>query len=338
MAGRVAADLAVDLGTACTRLVVRGRGLVLEAPTVVATQQGARGRAVVAVGDEARRMLGRTPAGMAVVRPVRGGVVSDFEATEQLLAWLFGQAGGRSLFRPRVLVCVPSGTTEVERRAVQESARAAGAREVLLVPTAMAAAIGAGLEVTEPVGSLVLDVGAGRTDVGLVSLGGLVKRQSVEVAGHALDEAIRSWVRRNHSLEIAERTAETLKLHVGAAWPRAEARSMRVRGRDVVASAPRELDVTTADVAEALSAPVGRIRRALLDVLRDTPPELSADLCDRGVLLCGAGSQLRELDAVLREDTGVGVLRVDDPGRCVARGAASLLQDATLCDRVAATL
>lgn len=338
MAARGAADLAVDLGTACARLVVRGRGLVLEAPTVVATQQGARGRGVVAVGDEARRMLGRTPAGMAVVRPVRGGVVADFEATEQLLSWLFGHAGGRSLFRPRVLVCVPSGTTEVERRAVQECARAAGAREVLLVPTAMAAALGAGLQVTEPVGSLVVDVGAGRTDVGLVCLGGIVARASVEVAGHALDEAIRSWLRRNHSLAIAERTAETLKQHVGAATARAESRQMRIRGRDLVASAPRELDVTTADVAEALDAPVGRLRRALLDVLRETPPELSADLVDRGVLLCGAGSQLRELDAVLREDTGVPVLRVEDPGRCVARGAAALLEDAALCDRVAATL
>lgn len=336
MAARLAADLAVDLGTAFTRIVVRGRGLVLEAPTVVATQQGARGRTVVAVGDEARRMLGRTPTGMSVVRPVRGGVVADFEATEQLLGWALRQIGSRSLFRPRVLVCVPSGTTEVERRAVQECTRAAGAREVLLVPTAMAAAVGAGLQIDEPVGSLVVDIGAGRTDMGVVSLGGLVARSSMEVAGELLDDAIRSWLRRNHSLEIAERTAETLKQHVGAASPRAEARQMRIRGRDVVASAPRELDVTTADVTEALGAPVGRIRRALLDLLKETPPELSADLVDRGVLLCGAGSQLRELDVVLREDTGLTVLRVEDPGRCVARGAAALLEDPALCARVAA--
>lgn len=338
MGARMAADLAVDLGTACTRVVVRGRGLVIEAPTVVATQQGPRGRTVVAVGADARKMMGRTPAGMSVVRPVRNGVVADFEATEQLLRHLLAAAGARSLFRPRLLVCIPSGTTEVERRAVQESARAAGAREVYLVATAMAAAIGAGLPVTEPVGSVIIDTGAGRTDIGVISLGGLVVRQSLEVAGDSLDDAIRSWLRRNHSLEIAERTAETLKHHIGAASPHAEPRKMRIRGRDTVAAAPRELDVTTADIAEAIDAPINRIRRAVLETLRETPPELSADICERGILLCGGGSMLRELETLIREDTGVAVLHTEDPARCVARGAAVLLEDPALCERVAATV
>lgn len=335
---RVAADLAVDLGTSTTRVVVRGRGLVTEAPTVVATQQGPRGRSVVAVGADARRMIGRTPAGMTVVRPVRNGVVADFEATEQLLRHLLAAAGARSIFRPRVLVCIPSGTTEVERRAVQESARAAGAREVYLVATSMAAAIGAGLPVGEPVGSLIIDAGAGRTNVGLTSLGGLVVRKSLDIAGDTLDEAIRSWMRRNHSLEIAERTAETLKHHVGAAIPHAEPLKMRIRGRDTVAGAPRELDVTTAQIAEAIEAPVNQIRRCVLEALREAPPELSADICDRGLLLCGGSSALRELDTLLREDTGLPVLHTDDPARCVARGAGRLLEDAELCERVAATV
>lgn len=336
--GRVAAELAVDLGTSHTRVVVRGRGIVLEAPTVVAIQQGPRGREVVAVGADARKMIGRTPAGLAVVRPVRGGVIADFEAAEQLLRHLLGAAGTRSFFRPRALVCIPTGTTEVERRAVQESARAAGAREVYLVATSMAAALGAGLPVSDPVGSVILDIGGGRTDVGVVSMGGLVVRQSLQVAGDALDDAIRSWLRRNHSLEIAERTAETLKHHIGAAHVHATPHRMRVRGRDVVTGAPRELDVSTAEVAEAIESPVGRIRRCVLDALRDTPPELSSDICDRGLLLCGGGSALRDLDVLLREDTGLPVLHTDDPARCVARGAERLLDDAALFERVAATV
>jgi rod shape-determining protein MreB len=340
MASRQPAELAVDLGSSVTRVAVRGRGIAVEEPTVVATQVGSRGREVVAVGTEAREMIGRTPAGISVIRPVRGGVVSDFEATEQLLKSLFQRVGGRSLLRPRVLVCVPSGTTEVQRRAVQDSARAAGAREVFLVATAMAAAIGADLPVSKPVGSLVVDTGGGRTEVGVVSLGGLVVGRSAAVGGDAMDEAIAAWARAQHGVQIGERTAEAVKHTVGAAVVdpnedvRGRAAQMRIRGRDIRTGAPREIEVHSTDVADAVSGPVGAIRRAVLDCLAETPPELAADILDRGLILAGGGSALRGMDALLRADTGLPVLHAEEPSRCVIRGAAVVLDDLALFDRV----
>jgi rod shape-determining protein MreB and related proteins len=335
---RVTADLGLDLGTACTRIVARGRGILLDVPTVVATAARARGREVVAIGDEAKRMIGRTPEGTHVVRPVRGGVVADFEATEQLLRALLKQVGVSGLRRPRMLVAIPSGTTEAERRAVQESARAAGAGQVLLVAAPLAAAVGADLPVSDPVGSMIVDVGGGRTHVAVLSLGGLVVRRSIQVAGDDLDDAIGVWLRETHGVLIGERTAETLKVRVGSVTPELHPElRMRVRGRDLATGRPRELDVSAADVAQATLTPVDQVRAVVLEALKDTPPELSADIVDRGVLICGGTSGLRGLDARLREDTGLAVLQAERPTHCVALGTERLLDDADLLERVAAS-
>lgn len=329
------ADLAIDLGTSHVRVVSAGRGLVLEAPTAVAIRSGAGGREVVAVGDEAKKMLGRTPAGTEVVRPVRGGVVADFQATEALLRELIGRVGGRALMKPRVLVCIPSTLTEVERRAVLESTRAAGSRDVTLAPTPMAAAIGAGLPITEPVGSMIVDVGGGRTEVAVTSLGGTVVRRGDTIAGDTMDEALVTWLLREHDLVVGTTTAEQIKLRVGCAMPVQPPTTTRIRGRDMHEGAPREVDVTSDDAAVALASTVDKLRDLVLATLQDTPPELAADIIDRGIVLCGGAAQLGGLDHLLREATGLPVLLAEDPARCVARGAARLLDDDVLFERVA---
>ncbi|MEQ1505891.1 MAG: rod shape-determining protein [Myxococcota bacterium] len=334
---RVAADLGVDLGTANTRIVARGRGIVLDVPTVVATAARARGREVVAIGDAAKKMIGRTPEGTNVVRPVRGGVIADFESTEQLLSALLKQVGGGGLRKPRLLVAIPSGTTEVERRAVQESARAAGAGAVLLVASPIAAAVGADLPVSDAVGSMIVDVGGGRTHVAVLSLGGMVVGRSLPLAGDDLDDAITGWLRTVHGLLIGERTAETLKVRVGTVTPELHPElRMRIRGRDLATGRPRELDVSAEDLSAAVSDPIERVRAVVREALLETPPELSADIVDRGVLLCGGTSHLRGLDARLRDDTGLAVLQAEHPTHCVALGTELLLDDAELLERVAA--
>jgi rod shape-determining protein MreB len=330
------ADVAVDLGTSNTRIAVRGRGVVLDQPTAIAIQRGGRGREVIAVGEEARRMLGRTPAGTEVIRPLRAGVVYDFDATELLLRALLRQVSTRTMLRPKLLVAIPSDTTEVERRAVQESARAAGGRDVTLVSAPLVAALGADMPVREPVGSVIVDVGGGRTDVAVVSLGGLVQRRSVSVAGDSMEDAIRAWLEAEHNLQIGERTAENLKIRIGCAIAPHEPGHMRIRGRDRESSRPVELDVTAQEMSMALSGPVSRIREVLLETLAATAPELSSDIMDRGILLCGGGSLLRGLDEVLRNATGLPVMHVDAPTQCVIRGAHALLDDEELYARVTA--
>lgn len=332
MAG--AADLAVDFGSSTIRVSARTRGIVLEIPSAIATRPGPRGPEVVAVGKPARRMLGRTPADIKVVRPVRGGVVVDFPMAEALLRHALKNSGYRSLRKPRVLVAVPSGTTEVERRAILEVVRAAGARDVTLVSTSMCAAIGAGIPVSDPSASLLVDVGGGRTDVGIVCLGGLVVRRSLPVAGAAFDTAIATWVRRNHNLLIGDATAEAVKWRVGVAAQLGDGRSMRIRGRDLPTGGPREIDITTDDTAEALAEPVTTIRQIVLDALREAPPEVAGDIHDRGLVLCGGGSTLLALDRVLSDATHLPVLTPDAPERAVALGAAMLLDDPALLEVV----
>ena len=332
---RFAAEVAVDLGSSNTRVWMRGQPNMVDAPTVVATQAGPHGREVVATGEEARGMLGRAPADTEVVRPVRGGVIADFEATEQLLRTLIRTASSRSLLRPRILVCIPSGTTEVERRAVQECARAAGGREVIPVVTSIAAAIGADLPVTEPVGSLIVDIGGGRTGVAVTSLGGVVVGRSVRVGGDAMDEAITHHLRQRHNLVIGPRTAEAIKLEIGGATPNDG--EMRVRGRDMGAGFPREVSLTGEEVAGALAEPITRIRQTVLDTLRETPPELSADIATHGLFLCGGASLLPGLDEVLREATGLPVLRPAEPLLCVINGASKLMHDVLMLHRVTET-
>ncbi len=331
------ADLAVDLGTWATRIVSRTGGLVLEAPTVLATAARPRGREIVAVGEEAKRMMGRAPPGTDVIRPVRGGVIADFEATERLLKVFLGQLA-RGLRRPRLLVCIPSGTSEVERRAVQESARAAGAGEVFLAPKAIAAALGAELPVSDPVGSMIVDVGAGRTEAAITSLGGLVVRKSLQVAGDSLDDAIQAWLRRNHELLIGEATASRLKHHVGSLTPETDGHlAMRIRGRHLGTGRPTEVDITAQALSEPITEAVRRIRDVVKEALREAPPELSADIIDRGILLCGGTSHLRGLATLLSEDSGLPVLQAENPEHCVALGAGHLLEDADLFERVVAS-
>lgn len=332
--GKPSADLAVDLGTWATRIVSRTGGLVLEAPSVIATAPRARGREVVAVGEEAAKMIGRAPPGTSVVRPIRGGVIADFEATEQLLRALLGKLG-RGLRRPKLLICIPSATSEVERRAAQESARAAGAGEVALAPTAICAALGAGLPVSDPVGSMIVDTGAGRTEAAITSLGGTVVGKSLQLAGDSLDDAVQAWLRRSHQLLVGETTAQRLKHHVGSLTPEIDGHlSMRIRGRHMATSRPTELDITARALSEPLLEAAVRIRNVVRECLRDAPPELSADIIDRGILLCGGSSHLRGLATLLAEDCGLPVLQAEAPEHCVALGAQRLLDDASLFERV----
>lgn len=327
-------DLAVDLGSSAARLGARGRGIVAEIPTVVAVQQGRRGKQIVASGVEARKMLGRTPAATEVIRPVRAGVIVDFDAAEHLLRGLLGMAG-RTVLRPRVVVCVPYGLTDVERKAVQESVRAAGARDVSLIDAPMAAAVGADLPVSKPVGSMIVDVGAGRTHVAVVSLGGVVVSRAIQVAGDAIDGAIAAWMRDEHELVIGAHTAESIKHKIGCAVPLEPPLHTRVRGRDLGGGGPREVDLDSNQLHAAISGPVQAIRDAMLAVLRETPPEISADILQRGVILSGGGGRLRHMDRVLRDACHLPVLTADDPARCVARGACQILEDDALYERVA---
>lgn len=328
-------DLALDLGTSNTRIMGRGRGLLAEVPTVVAVQATPRGREIVATGVEARKMLGRTPAGTEVIRPVRGAVVVDFAATEHLLKALLSKSGARTFLRPKLLVVIAPDLSEVERKAVQESARAAGGRDVSLVPSPMAAALGAELPVTRPVGSMIVDVGGGRTDVAVISLGGLVAWRSVRIAGDQLDAAIAQWLRNDRDLLVGEHTAEAIKLRTGCVEPVDPPLTTRIRGRDISQGVPREVDLDSNEIRGAMQPVIDQIRDTVLEVLADTPPELAADILSRGVILCGGGAKLRGLDRLLRDATGLPVLQAEDPLRCVARGAARLLDDDALFERMA---
>ena len=326
--GWVSADMAIDLGTANTLVYVKGRGIVLNEPSVVAMiRQGGKNQ-VLAVGEDARQMLGRTPGNIQAIRPMRDGVIADFDIAEAMIKHFIRKVHNRGSFAsPQVVVAVPSGATPVERRAIRESAESAGARRVYLMEEPMAAGIGAGLPVTEPTGSMVVDVGGGTTEVAVLSLSGIVYSKSVRVAGDKMDEAIISYVRRNHNLLIGEATAERIKKDIGAAAPPEDGkgRTVGVRGRDLVNGVPRELLVNQNDMAEALAEPVAAIVEAVKVALEHTAPELAADIVDRGIMLTGGGALLGKLDEVLREATGLPVSVADQPLLCVAMGAGRAL-------------
>ena len=331
-------DLAIDLGTANTLVYATGRGIVVDEPSVVAVAKGAgvaHGK-VLAVGMSAKQMLGRVPGNIIAIRPLKDGVIADFEITEAMLRYFIEQAvGRRMLVHPRMVVCIPFGITEVEKRAVQESARSAGAREVILVPEPMAAAIGAGLPVTEPVGSMIVDIGGGTTEVAVISLGGISVSQSLRVAGDQMDEAITAYVKRKYNCLIGERTAEDIKLRIGCAAPKIKTATMHVKGRDLSSGTPREFEVSTDDCAVALQDVVAQIIEAVRTTLEKTPPELAADIIDQGVVLAGGGALLAGLDEVLRDATGLPVVIAEDPLRCVALGAGATLEKPELLKRVA---
>jgi rod shape-determining protein MreB and related proteins len=328
--GLMSADMAIDLGTANTLVYVRGQGIVLNEPSVVAITILNGRKHVLAVGEEAKQMLGRTPGNIMAIRPLRDGVIADFEIAEEMIKHFIRKVHNRRSFAsPQMVICVPSGSTAVERRAIQESAESAGARRVDLIEEPMAAAIGAGLPVTEPTGSMVVDIGGGTTEVAVISLGGIVYSRSVRVGGDKMDEAIINYIRRTHNLLVGESTSERIKKEIGSACPPedGEGRLMEIKGRDLMNGVPKELVISERQIAEALAEPVGAIIDAVKGALEHTAPELAADIVDRGIVMTGGGSLLSNLDYVLRYATGLAVTVADDPLSCVALGTGQALEN-----------
>lgn len=329
-------DLGIDLGTANSLVYVKDRGIVLREPSVVAIQTGTN--RVLAVGEEAKRMLGRTPGNITAIRPMKDGVIADFEITEAMLRYFIRKVQNyRIMVRPRIIISVPSGITEVEKRAVKDSATHAGAREVYLIEEPMAAAIGVGLPVQEPAGNMIVDIGGGTTEVALISLAGIVFSRSVRVGGDEMDEAIIQYMKRVYNLMIGERSAEQIKISVGSAYPVAEESSIEVKGRDLVAGLPKTLTLTSAEVREALHEPVATIIEAIRFTLERCPPELAADLVDRGIVLAGGGALLRGLDKLITEQTGLPVHVADDPLSAVAEGTGMVLHELKFLRKVASS-
>jgi rod shape-determining protein MreB len=323
--GFLSTDVAMDLGTANTLVFVQGQGIVLNEPSVVAIEKGT-GR-VRAVGGDAKLMLGRTPDEIMAVRPLKDGVIADFEVTEDLLRWFIQKVQKHKfLVRPRIIICVPSGITEVEKRAVRDSAERAGAREVLLVPEPIAAAIGVGLPVETPTGNMVVDIGGGTTEIAVISLNGIVTKTSIRTGGDEMDEAIANYAKKAYNMLIGEQTAERIKIEIGSAFPLAEEMDMEIKGRDLVRGIPRTLRVSSVEIREALQEPVGQIVNALRESLERTPPELASDIVDRGIFLTGGGSLLRGLDLLMREVTNLNIRVAQDPLTCVVLGAGKILE------------
>ena len=325
--GRFSNDLAIDLGTANTLVYVKGKGIVLSEPSVVAVHVDSRGvKKVLAVGMEAKNMLGRTPGNIVAIRPLREGVIADFDITEAMLRhFILMVHNRRALVRPRIIVSIPSGITQVERRAVKETVESAGAREIFLIEEPMAAAIGAGLPITEPVSSMVVDIGGGTTEVAVISLSGIVYAKSVRVAGDQMDEEIVQYMRRRFSLLIGERSGEIIKTTIGCAYPDPELKKMDVKGRDLISGIPKIVEINSEEIREAILEPVSLIIDAIKDALENTPPELAGDIVDRGIMLTGGGALLRGLDVLIREETGLPVTIADDPLSAVVRGAGMAL-------------
>jgi rod shape-determining protein MreB len=328
-------DIGIDLGTANTLVYVKDQGIVLREPSVVAVRSGTS--QVLAVGDEAKRMLGRTPGNIVAVRPLKDGVIADFEMTESMLRHFITKVHSRKWIRPRVVIAVPSGITEVEKRAVKESAAHAGAREVYLIEEPMAAAIGVGLPVQDAAGNMIIDIGGGTTEVALISLSGIVFSRSVRVAGDELDEAIAGYMKRAYNLMIGERTAEEIKIKIGSAYPIEKETSMEVKGRDLVAGLPKTLSISSQEVREALLEPISTIVDSVRVTLERCPPELSGDLVDRGLVLAGGGALLRGLDRLLQEETGLPVHVAEDPLSAVAEGTGRALSELKFLRQVASS-
>ena len=324
-------DLAIDLGTANTLIYVRGKGVVLDEPSVVAIRiEGGPNakKTIQAVGREAKTMIGRNPKEISVIRPLKDGVIADFTVTEQMLKQFIKRVHESRLFSPspRIIICVPSGSTQVERRAIRESALGAGASQVYLIEEPMAAAIGAGLPVSDATGSMVVDIGGGTTEVGVISLGGMVYKGSVRVGGDKFDEAIVNYIRRNYGMLIGEQTAESIKKTIGSAFPGSEVREMEVKGRNLSEGIPRSFTISSNEILEALTDPLNQIVSAVKIALEQTPPELGADITERGIMLTGGGALLRDLDRLLMEETGLPVLVAEDPLTCVVRGCGMALE------------
>jgi rod shape-determining protein MreB len=326
-------DLAIDLGTANTLVYAKNKGIVVREPSIVAVNKV--NNHVEAVGREAKEMLGRTPGNIVAIRPMKDGVIADFEVTEKMIKYFIEKAHGRRfLVKPRIVISVPSEITQVEKRAVKDSALRAGATEVYLIEQAMAAAIGAGLPITDPTGNMIVDIGGGTTDVAVISLAGIVYSRSVRVAGNEMDDAIIQYIKRKYNLLIGERTAEQVKMEIGSAFPLDEEMTMEIKGRDLVEGVPKTLVVSDEEIREALSETVATIVEAVRVALERTPPELSADIMDKGIIIAGGGSMLKNLDKRLREETGLPVTLAEDPLACVALGTGQMLTDFNLLRKI----
>lgn len=326
-------DLAIDLGTATTLVYVRGRGIILNEPSVVAIEK--KTEKVLAVGIEAKKMLGRTPGNISAIRPMKEGVIADFEMAEKMLRHFIEKAHNRRTFvRPRIIIGVPSRITQVEQRAVRDSAELAGAREVYLIEEPVAAAIGAGLPITEPSGNMVVDIGGGTTDIAVLSLGGIVYSESVKVAGDRMDDAIMNYVKKKYNLLIGEHMAERIKVEIGSAYPYEEKKTLMVKGRDLISGIPRTLVLDDSEIREALYEPISTIVNAVKVALENTPPELAGDIIDCGIVLTGGGSMLWGMDTRLREETGLPIITVDDPLTSVVLGVGKILDELDLLRKV----
>lgn len=326
-------DMGIDLGTANTLVYVRGKGIVVREPSVVAIQSDTR--EVLAVGEEAKKMIGRTPGNIVAIRPMKDGVIADFDITQAMLKHFIRKAyPRRSMVKPRVIVCVPSGVTEVEKRAVEEAALQADAREAYLIEEPMAAAIGAGLPVEEPTGSMVVDIGGGTTEVAIISLGGIVTSKSIRIGGDELDEAIVQYIKREYNLMIGERTAEEIKIKIGSAYSLDKEDTMIVRGRDLVTGLPKTLNISSREINTALREPVSHIIEAIKYTLEKTPPELAADIMDRGIMLTGGGALLTGLDKLIKQQTGMPVNIAEEPLDCVVLGTGKTIEEIDVLKRV----
>lgn len=333
LSGLVSNDLAIDLGTANTLVAVRGKGIIIREPSVVSLHKDTH--RVLSIGKEAKRMMGRVPSHIEVIRPLRCGVIADFECTMAMLRYFITKAhNGRRWVRPRILIGVPSGITQVEKRAVRESGELAGARAVYLIEEPMAAAIGAGLPVTEPVGNMILDIGGGTTEVAVISLAGIVYSRSVRVAGDTIDEAIINYIKRKYNLLIGERTAEDLKIQLGTVMPQKTLRTAHITGRDFLTGLPKTVEINEAEIYDAIIEPVRVIVETVQVALERTPPELAADMIDQGIVMAGGGALLNGLDALLREETGLPVTIAEEPLLSVVQGVCALLDDSDLLERV----
>ena len=326
-------DLAIDLGTANTLVYVKGKGIVINEPSVVAIEK--KSGQVLAVGGDAKKMLGRTPGNIVAIRPMKDGVIADFEIAEKMLRHFITRAHNRNTFvRPRIIICVPSKITQVEQRAVKDSAELAGAREVYLIEEPIAAAIGAGLPIAEPFGNMVVDIGGGTTDVAVISLAGIVYSESVKVAGDKMDDFIMSYIKRKYNLLIGDHMAEQIKFEIGSAYPQDDRKTFMIKGRDLISGIPRTLVIDDAEIREALAEPIGAIVNAIKIALENTPPELAGDIIDRGIVLTGGGSLLRGMDVRLREETNLPIITVDNPLTTVVLGTGKALDQIDLLRRV----
>ncbi|RBP46714.1 rod shape-determining protein [Garciella nitratireducens] len=328
-------DMGIDLGTANTLVHVRGKGIVVREPSVVAINKN--NKKVLAVGEEAKKMIGRTPGNIVAIRPMKDGVIADFDVTQNMLRYFIKKAYHKNKFvRPRVLVCVPSGITEVEKRAVIEASEQSGAKEAFIIEEPMAAAIGAGLPVAEPEGSMVVDIGGGTSEVAILSLGGIVTSKSIRIGGDEFDDSIIQYIKKEYNLMIGERTAEQIKIEIGSAYCVEEEKSIRIKGRDLVSGLPKTIEIDSKEIREALSEPISNILDAIKNTLEKTPPELAADIMDKGIMLTGGGALLRGLDELIRLETGMPVEIAENPLDCVVMGTGKILDDVDMFNKVIA--